>query len=45
MGAWDEVLAAAVDIRQAFKKYTGDALTISAGFAAFEPSYQFHGWP
>ena len=39
VGAWDEVLAAAIDIRQAFKKYTGDALTISAGFAAFEPSY------
>ncbi|MGI6412802.1 MAG: type III-A CRISPR-associated protein Cas10/Csm1 [Syntrophomonadaceae bacterium] len=39
VGAWNEVLAAALDIRQAFARYTGGALTISAGFAVFDPTY------
>lgn len=39
VGAWNEVLAAAMEIRAAFSRYTGDALSISAGFAMFEPGY------
>jgi CRISPR-associated protein Csm1 len=39
VGAWDEVLAAALDIRRAFYLYTGGALTLSAGFAVFDPGY------
>lgn len=39
VGAWDEVLTAALDIRRAFTSYTGGALTLSAGFAVFEPGY------
>lgn len=39
VGAWDEVLAAAVDIRRAFARYTGGALTLSAGFAVFDVKY------
>ncbi len=39
VGAWNEVLSAALDIRRAFARYTGNSLTISAGFAVFEPSY------
>jgi len=39
VGAWNEVLCAAIDIRRAFSSYTGNTLTISAGFALFEPGY------
>jgi len=39
VGAWNEVLSAALDIRRAFARYTGNALTMSAGFAVFEPGY------
>lgn len=39
VGAWNECLAAALDIRKAFDRYTGGALTISAGLAVFEPAY------
>lgn len=39
VGAWNEVLAAALDIRHAFARYTGGTLTMSAGLALFEPSY------
>jgi len=39
VGAWNEVLSAALDIRRAFARYTGNSLTISAGFAVFEPGY------
>ncbi len=39
VGAWNEVLCAAVDIRRDFSSYTGNTLTISAGFAIFEPGY------
>lgn len=39
VGAWNEVLAAAIDIRRAFACYTGSTLTMSAGFAIFEPGY------
>lgn len=39
VGAWNEVLAAAIDIRRAFARYTGHTLTLSAGFAMFAPGY------
>ncbi|WP_449240482.1 type III-A CRISPR-associated protein Cas10/Csm1 [Desulfoscipio gibsoniae] len=39
VGAWNECLAAALDIRRAFARYTGNALTISAGFAVFDQAY------
>lgn len=39
VGAWDEVLSAAVDIRRAFMRYTGGALTLSAGFAVYDEKY------
>jgi CRISPR-associated protein Csm1 len=39
VGAWDEVLAAAVDIRRAFSRYTSGALTLSAGYAFYDYKY------
>ena len=39
VGAWDEVLSAALDIRKAFNRYTGGTLTMSAGFNIFDPKY------
>jgi CRISPR-associated protein Csm1 len=39
VGAWNEVLEAAVDIRSVFQKYTGSTLTFSAGFGIFDKSF------
>lgn len=39
VGAWDELLELAVDIRRAFAKFTNGKLTFSAGLAMFTPSY------
>jgi CRISPR-associated protein Csm1 len=39
VGAWDEVIEAAVDLRRAFKKYSADALTFSAGISLFPEKY------
>ena len=39
VGAWDELLELAVDIRRAFSKFTNDKLSFSAGLALFNPSY------
>lgn len=39
VGAWNEVLASALDIRKAFARYTGGTLTLSAGLAVFDPAY------
>ncbi len=39
VGAWDEVLSAAVDIQQAFDRYTDGALSLSAGFSLFPVKY------
>lgn len=39
VGAWNEIICAAIDIRRAFAKYTNNTLTISAGLAIFDPSY------
>ncbi|EAX48913.1 CRISPR-associated protein, Csm1 family [Thermosinus carboxydivorans Nor1] len=39
VGAWDDIIALAVDIRQAFRRFTADKLTLSAGIAFFPPHY------
>ena len=39
VGAWDEVLEVAVDLRTIFEKYTGGALTFSAGFGMFDRTF------
>lgn len=39
VGAWDDILEAAVDINDAFQKYTQGALTLSAGIGLFNDSY------
>ncbi|MCX7658832.1 MAG: type III-A CRISPR-associated protein Cas10/Csm1, partial [Oscillospiraceae bacterium] len=39
VGAWDEVLEAAVDMRRAFSIFCGASLTFSAGFGIFGDSY------
>lgn len=39
VGAWDELLELAVDIRRAFSKFTNDKLSFSAGLALFNPGY------
>lgn len=39
VGAWDDLLELAVDIRNAFKLYTGGKLTFSAGLGMYKPAY------
>lgn len=39
VGAWDEVLEVAIDINRAFKQFTNEKLTLSAGMAMFSPTY------
>ena len=39
VGAWDQVLEFSLDLRKAFKHYTNDKLTFSAGLAIFPPAY------
>lgn len=39
VGAWDELIALAVNIRKAFAIFTEGKLTFSAGIALFSPSY------
>lgn len=39
VGAWDEVLGAAIDIQQKFDQFTNGALTLSAGFAIYDAHY------
>lgn len=36
VGAWDELIELAVDIREAFRRYTNDKLTFSAGIGFFD---------
>ena len=38
-GAWNDVIAAAVDLQQALKKFTQGTLTLSAGIRVYNPSY------
>ena len=42
VGAWKEVIEAAVDIRRAFERFTVSRLTFSAGIGVFAPSYPIH---
>lgn len=39
VGAWDQVIEFAVDLREAFKIYTNGKMTLSAGFGLFEHDY------
>lgn len=39
VGAWDDLLEAAVDIRQAFAEYTQGTLTLSAGIGIFNADF------
>lgn len=39
IGAWNDVLEAAVDIEKAFSKFTSSTLTLSCGFGIFETRY------
>lgn len=39
VGAWDEVLEVAIDINRAFRQFTNEKLTLSAGMAMFSPTY------
>lgn len=39
VGAWNQVIEAAVDIRRAFAQYSESALHLSAGIGLFQPKY------
>lgn len=39
VGAWNEVLEFAVDLNNAFKKFTNEKLTLSAGFGLFNSKF------
>lgn len=39
VGAWDDLLETAVDIRRAFRGCTNDSLSFSAGFGMYSPTY------
>ena len=39
VGGWDDVIGFSVDLYQAFKRYTQDKLTISAGIGIYPPKY------
>ena len=39
VGPWQEVLCAGMDVRQAFRRLTGGALTLSAGIGLFDEKY------
>ncbi len=39
VGAWDDLLETAVDIRRAFRGYTNGALSFSAGLGMYSPTY------
>lgn len=41
-GAWNEIIDAALDIKNSFSKYTCDQLTISAGIGIFTTKYPIH---
>ncbi len=42
VGAWDDIVSLAVDIWQAFKKYTEGTLTLSAGIGIYQSGYPIH---
>lgn len=39
VGAWDDLVETAVDLREAFRRYTNGKLSFSAGWGIFSPSY------
>ncbi len=39
VGAWDDLLETAVDLRETFRHYTNGKLSFSAGLGLFSPSY------
>ena len=39
VGAWDDLIELAVDIRRAFSRFTNNKLSFSAGMALFSPAY------
>lgn len=42
VGAWDDVLELAIDIQQAFERYTEGSLSISAGIGIYQPKFPIH---
>lgn len=42
VGAWDDVLEASIDIKEAFRKYTENTLSISAGIGLYQSNYPIH---
>ena len=39
VGAWDDILEVSMDIRRAFRQFTNDKMSFSAGMAMFSPTY------
>lgn len=39
VGAWNEIIGAAMDLQESFKRYTQGTLTISAGIGIYTPGY------
>ena len=39
VGAWNEVVELAVDVRRAFERYSQGTLTLSAGIGVYQPGY------
>lgn len=42
VGAWNEVIELAVDLRRALEKYTQNTLTLSAGIGIYDDKYPIH---
>ena len=39
VGAWNDIVECAVDLRRSFRRYTQGTLTLSAGIGIYEPGY------
>lgn len=42
VGAWNDVIELAVDLRRSFSRFTQGTLSISAGIGVYEPGYPIH---
>lgn len=42
VGAWDDVLESAVDIKTTFEQYTEGTLSLSAGIGMYQPGFPIH---
>lgn len=42
VGAWNDVIELAIDIRRDFARYTQGTLTLSAGIGIYQPDYPIH---